>query len=416
MMPRATVFSKTIVFGVLTVIFVTAYVAVVAGLGMAMGNRSKPNLALSIAATAGVAVLFQPVRTRVERLTNRLVYGGRASPYQILAEFSQRVNRPFATDVLPPQMARTLAEGTGAARAEVWLVIGGVLRRAACWPPQPGTAVALPMLDDNVPAVPNASRTVGVWHNRELLGALTVTARSGVPFTPAEEKLLSDLAAPAGLALRNVRLIEELKASRQRIVAAQDAERRRLERNIHDGAQQRLVMLALALHMACAEPDLPPGVARGLNSAANELTVALTELRDVARGIHPAVLTEEGLAAALLSVAERSSIPATISSVPAVRLPPSVEATVYLIVSRALADATRAHAAAVTVSAHLASGSLVVEISDDGDDLGGYDALDKQRSLLDLADRVATLGGRLDIDRTSNRDGTVVKAVIPCEW
>ncbi len=196
-------------------------------------------------ATAVVAVAFQPVRERVQRFANRLVYGERATPYEVLSSFASNMAQTYAADDLLPRMTHILAEGTGASRAEVWLRIGPVLHRAAVTPAEAPRVPDVALPSDGTPEVPGATRSVPVRHHGELLGALALTKAQGDPLTPEEDKLLADLGAQAGLVLRNVGLIEELKASRQRIVAAQDEERRRLERNIHDGAQQRLVGLAV---------------------------------------------------------------------------------------------------------------------------------------------------------------------------
>jgi signal transduction histidine kinase len=238
-----------------------------------------------------------------------------------------------------------------------------------------------------------------------------VTKPAGEPLTPAEDKLVSDLAAQAGLALRNLRLVEELKASRQRIVAAQDAERRRLERDIHDGAQQRLVTLSLALRIARARVDPKSDLAAALAKAAHALTDSLNELRELARGIHPAILTEEGLGGALVSLAERSSTVTTVASAPAVRLPAPVEATAYQVASHALASAVQAGARSVEVNAKHAAGTLIVEVTHDAQ---CPISPERMIGLASLRDRVAALNGRLEIEAPADR-GTVVRAVIPCE-
>ncbi len=243
----------------------------------------------------------------------------------------------------------------------------------------------------------------------QLLGALTVTMPSDVDLTPTEEKLLSDLAGQAALAMRNVWLFEELKASRQRIVAAQDAERSRLERDIHDGAQQRLVTLSLALRMARARPGLTPGLATALDDAAQHLKHGLVELRDLARGIHPAILTDEGLGPALAGLAERSAIVTQVTSLPAARLPGSVEMTAYQVASHAVATATRAGAATASIRAEHDAGRLIVEITDDAP----Y-STDMARQMPGLDDRVAALDGLLHVEASADR-GRVVRAVIPCE-
>ncbi len=405
------VILKTIVFGTLAAFITTVYVAVVVGLGAAIGTRGQVHLVLSVLATGFVAVIFQPVRERIEGVANRLVYGRRANPYEVLATFSRRMGEPVATENLLPQMARTLAEGTGATQAAVWLALGNDVRRAAAWPAQPGEVQPLRLVDGDLPPSTDPTRTVPVRHQGQLLGALTVTKPSGEPLTPAEDKLLTDLAAQAGLALRNVGLIEELKASRQRIVAAQDAERRRLERDIHDGAQQRLVTLSLALRMARSRPGLTPRLAAALETAARKLNDGLVELRELARGIHPAILTEEGLGPALVSLAERSAIVTTVASVPKNRLPAAVEATGYQVASHALTAATHAGASSANIIADHTAGRLIVEVTDDGT----WPTVPVWlTSLPGLNDRVAALDGQLNVEARSDR-GTVVRAVIPCE-
>ncbi len=259
------VITKSLVFGALAAFITAVYVAIVVGLGVLVGTRGQPNLALSILATAVVAVAFQPVRERVQGFANRLVYGKRASPYEVLAQFSERVAGAYSSDEILPRMARVLAEGTGAARSDVWIRIGPDLVPTTSWPQGDGAQRrAIPVTSQLLPAVPGVDRAVAVKHQGELLGALTINKRAGEALTPVEEKLLTDLASQAGLVLRNVRLTAELqarlqeiskqaaelRASRQRIVAAQDAERRRLERNIHDGAQQNLVALPVKLRLA----------------------------------------------------------------------------------------------------------------------------------------------------------------------
>src|SRR5206468_9251357 len=162
-----------------------------------------------------------------------------------------------------PRMARIVGEGAGAARADVWLRVGSDLVREASWPSSNGqTPSTVPVGEADGASVLDADATIPVRHRGELLGVIGVKKSPGEAVTPAEAKLLEDLASQAGLVLRNVRLIEELRTSRQRLVTAQDEERRRLERDLHDGAQQRIVAIALALRMARrivpqdAHPDL----------------------------------------------------------------------------------------------------------------------------------------------------------------
>jgi signal transduction histidine kinase len=231
--------------------------------------------------------------------------------------------------------------------------------------------------------------------------------------------LLGAAGAAARLALENERLqaelraqLVELRASRARIVEASDEERRRLERDLHDGAQQRLLGLGLALQLARAQlgPDAN-GAAELLGEADAELRAALGELRELARGIHPAVLTEQGLDAALQTLAERSAVPATIAAVPEERLPAPVEAAAYFLVSESLANVAKySRASAVRISVVSLDGRVFVDVDDDG--VGGADP-SHGSGLRGLADRVQALDGELDVASPLGH-GTHVHAEIPC--
>jgi len=206
---------------------------------------------------------------------------------------------------------------------------------------------------------------------------------------------------------------EELEASRQRIVAAGDAARRKLERNLHDGAQQRLVSLSLSLRLAQNQVAKSPARAEELLEASREeLMQALEELRELARGIHPAVLTDRGLEAALEALAGRAALPVEIDCIPDVELPPPVEAAAYYVVSEALANITKyAGASAVKVSIGQVDGYALVEVADDG--VGGADPT-RGSGLSGLSDRVASLNGKLVIDSPPGA-GTRIRAEIPLE-
>jgi len=223
------VINKTVLVGALAGFVTVVYLAIVVGVGAAVGTHGEPNVVLSIVATAIVALAFQPLRTRAQRLANRLVYGKRATPYEVLSVFAERMGETFATEDVLPRLARAIADGTGATKAEVWLRVGDRLRSAASWPSMAAEDVRLPLGDREVIEVTGADRVAEVRHQGELLGALTLTKPANDPVTLAEEKLLTDLASQAGLVLRNVRLtaelrarLEDLRSSRQRLVAAQD--------------------------------------------------------------------------------------------------------------------------------------------------------------------------------------------------
>jgi signal transduction histidine kinase len=238
------------------------------------------------------------------------------------------------------------------------------------------------------------------------------------PMLLERRALLASAGAAARLALENERLqaelraqLVELRASRARIVSAGDEERRRLERNLHDGAQQRLLSLGLALQLVRAKLGRQKnGAAELLDEADGELRAALDELRELARGIHPAVLTEQSLGAALRSLAERSPVPVTIAEVPK-RLPAPTEAAAYFLVSEALANVAKyASASRVRVCVAQADGLVLVDVDDDG--VGGADP-SRGTGLRGLTDRVHALDGRLELDSPPGR-GTHLHAEIPC--
>jgi signal transduction histidine kinase len=215
------------------------------------------------------------------------------------------------------------------------------------------------------------------------------------------------------MALENERLaaqvraqLEEVKASRARIVDAADAERRRVERDLHDGAQQRLVALAMRLDLARQSNDASAAL---LDDATSELRAAVAEVRDLARGLHPPILTEAGLGPALEALAERANVPVTIDAPPR-RFPPGVEAAAYFVVSEALTNVARyAAASAVRVEVRADADRLWVSVRDDG--RGGADAAGGT-GLHGLADRIAALGGRLEVDSPTGA-GTTVSAELP---
>jgi signal transduction histidine kinase len=420
------VINRTLVYGALAGFITAVYVGVVVGIGNAIGARGEPNLGLQIAATALVAVAFQPVRERIQRLANRLVYGRRASPYETLARFSDRVAGSYAAEDVLPRTARVLADGTGARRASVWVRVGDELRESARWPS--GNAPGEPLLlnGDEVPDIPGADRTLAVRHGGELLGALAVTKAPGDPLRAQEEALLRDLASQAGLVLRNVRLTEELRErleqvsrladrlrdSRRRIVATQDAERRTLERNIHDGAQQHLVALAVQLNLARATASKDPEKARplveGLVRATND---ALTELRDLARGIYPPLLEGEGIAAAIRAQAERAPVTVQVEAEGLGRYPREVEAAAYFCILEALQNVAKYADATVTrVRLREEDGALRFEVRDDGK---GFDPGSTAwgSGLTNMTDRVAALGGTVAVDSASG-EGTTVSGTI----
>ena len=236
-----------------------------------------------------------------------------------------------------------------------------------------------------------------------------------------EERLLLQAVGPAlALSVENERLaaelrarVEELRASRARIVRAGDEERRRLERDLHDGAQQRLVALALNLKLARASVESDPAAATELlDDAIAELVEATAELRELARGIHPAILTDRGLDAAVTALAAKAAVPVELRELPEERLSPSVESTAYFVVAESLTNVARySQASYAEVDIHRDNGRLVVEVRDDG--VGGADP-GRGSGLRGLADRVSAVDGTITVDSPSGA-GTTVRAEIPCE-
>jgi signal transduction histidine kinase len=364
-------------------------------------------------AAVTVALAFQPVRQRAAHLANRLVYGKRATPYEVLSEFSERMAGTVAADEALPRMARILGEGTGARRAEVWLRLGSELQQAAAWPLDgAGGPDHVPIAGEALPAL-TADLAVPVRHQDELLGALAVAMPPGENVTPVTEKLLADLAAQAGLVLRNVRLIEEVRASRKRLVSAQDQERRRLERNLHDGAQQQLVALKMRLGLAraTAEKD-PAGTRSSLEQLEQAAQDALDDLRDLARGIYPPLLADQGLPAALEAQARKSVLPVRVEQEGIGRYDQEGEAAVYFCCLEALQNMAKyAEASAASIRLWAEDGTLAFSVRDDGQ---GFDpsATGYGTGLQGMADRLAALGGSLDV-RSAPGEGTTVTGRVP---
>ena len=405
------VINKTVVFASLALFITAVYVAIVVGVGALVGATNDP--LLSAAAAAVVALAFQPVRRRAQHLADRVVYGKRATPYEVLSEFSERLAGTYAAEDLLPRMVRILAEGTGAARADVWVRSGDTLRPAATWPPEASAF-------DPIPADPLPEGTISVRHQGELLGALSVAKKPGESLSAQEDKLITDLASQAGLVLRNAGLtqellarLEELQASRLRLVSAQDEERRKIERNLHDGAQQQLVALAVKLRLAeqMADRDLAKTkeILAQLRSDTGE---ALETLRDLARGIYPPLLADKGLAAALESQARKSPVPVTIEADGTGRYPQDAEAAVYFCCLEALQNVAKyANASRATVRLLDGDGSLRFEVRDDG---SGFDPAVTAygTGLQGMADRLAALGGRIEVTSAPGA-GTSVLGTVP---
>jgi signal transduction histidine kinase len=362
-----------------------------------------------------VALAFQPARRRMERIANRLVYGKRATPYEVLAEFSAHVAHAYDIQETPAAIAQIIAAGTGAARAEVWLRVGREMRSAARWPPDsPASAGPIQMLaSGDLPEFDAGQSAFRVVHQGETLGAIAVQAKPGDRLSADHDRFIANLANQAGLALHNVRLLEDIRASRQRIVTAQDAAAQRLERNIHDGAQQQLVALTIKTRLAeslVGQDDL--GARQLLTEMAGELQDTLNDLRDLARGIYPPLLAEAGLAAALRAQATKSALPVIVESDGLARYPAEAEAGVYYCALEALqniAKYARASKASIRLSA--CDGTLAFVVEDDGI---GFDpaARSPGSGIQGMSDRLAALGGELRVTSAPG-SGTRIAGQVP---
>jgi signal transduction histidine kinase len=381
------------------------------------------------------------VRQRAGRLANRVVYGRRATPYQVLSDFAQRIGVTYAAEDVLPQMAQIVAAGTGAERVVVWLRADDELRpgassdgRTAAPPPvdappagalpagaPPAGALPadrlprdrLPVDGEAMPPMPGVDLSVPVLHQGELLGAISVQMPKDEPLRPAGEQLVADVASQAGLVLSNAALVGDLRASRQRLVTAQDEARRRLERNIHDGAQQDLVALGIKIRLAGLTVDEDPAEAKEmLGELQADASGALENLRDLARGIYPPLLADLGLAAALNAQADKSPLPVTVDADGIGRFGQDTEAAVYFCCLEALQNIAKyAKASSARICLRAQNGTLRFTVSDDG---AGYDARHTplgsgQRN---MADRLAALGGRLEV-RSAPGQGTTITALLP---
>lgn len=409
------VVSRTVVYGSLAVFITGAYVGVVVGLGGLLGaERSSPLPA--VGATALVAFAFEPLRRRLQRLANRLVYGTRATPYEVLSDFSRRIT---ATDsALLDQVTHSLADGTTATEAAVWVTTDGALTRAAVWPPLDDPAA---VEASDVTEIPDADVATPVTHDGELLGALTLTAPRGQDLRPPDLQLVDQVASGLGLALRNLQLSEDLQRqvaelgrSRQRIVAVQDETRRRLERELHDGIQQRLVAIKVRLGLARPQAEVAhlSEVTELLDGVAADTDRAIDSLREFARGIYPPLLEADGLGPALASQVQRLPIPVTVHAAGVNRQPAPVEAAVYFCVLEALQNVVKhAEASSAHVALHQTDHDLTFEVTDDGK---GFDpqTATTGSGLANLTDRLDALDGSLQMISAPGQ-GTTLRGLIP---
>ena len=401
------VISKAVLSALLALFIAAVYVAIVVGVGVVFGTTSSP--ALSLAATVVVAVLFQPARSRASRLANRLVYGERATPYEVMAGFSERVADTVSTDQVLPEMAEAAGRGVGAIEAIVRVRLPGGMERVERW----SAAATADRAGD--------PWTVAIAYQGETVGDLTVTKPGNDPLVPAEQELLRDLGAQAGLALHNVRLTEELairlreldeqavalRVSRERLVTARDAQRRGLQRDIHEGPEHQL----LDIRRRLADVEEP----EQLDVLVGQTNATLEGLRDLARGIFPPLLAEQGVTAALVAHVRKVGANATVEASGAFgarRFDPDTEAGVYFCCLQAIQNVIR-HAANApcVVRLDLDGDVIAVEIRDGGP---GFDTETTPRGMgLEIVqDRVDALDGTLTLTSTPGA-GTNISIQIP---
>jgi signal transduction histidine kinase len=412
------IISRAVVYGLLSAAFTGVYVGIVLGIGTFVGHRGGP--VLTIAAAATIAVLFQPLRRRAQLFANRLVYGKRATPYQALSDFTGDMAGQLDLTEAVDRMVSVLAGATGADRAEAWIRVGTDLRPAAIWPhgSPPSTVIALDA-DGGLPSFDGASHAVDVRHGGELLGALSLQKPRNEPLTSTEDELLRHLASQAGLVLRNAALtaelqatIDELRASRRRLVEAQDAERQRIERNLHDGAQQQLVALNIQLGLLDDAADNPREVREIAGQLRAGLHAAVDDLRVLARGIYPPLLADQGLAAAVAAQARRAPLPVLVEADGIGRYRRDAEATAYFCILEALQNVAKyARASQATVALSCPGGHLEFAVTDDG---AGFDTTTPTHGtgLQGMADRLAAVGGTFRIVSTPGR-GTTISGALP---
>jgi signal transduction histidine kinase len=381
--------SRALAYGWLAVLVTGIYVALVVGVGSALGHPSGPDLLLSLVATIAVALVSLPLRSRLQEAANRLVYGRRQAPYDSLAGFTRRLAERSETGDPVPGIARALGEGLRARAAAVHLT-DVAQPVSGAWPP----GVPLPA------AEPTGSAPI--THQGDDLGRLEVWTDTDL--TETEQRLLEDLAHQAGLVVRNAALsaelghrLLELRASRLRLVAAQDAERRRFERDLHDGAQQELLTMRMKLGFAeRLAAGLAPEVADMLREVNEATAMTLDSIRRLSRGLNPPLLQSHGLVAALVAHARRLPLPTEVAG-GAERFPPDVETAVYFCCAEALQNVVK-HAGArrawVTVDGR--HDRLCFEVRDDGRGLAAGAAASGS-GLQNMTDRLEALGGRLDV-------------------
>ena len=408
-----------------------SYLIVVLGVGSAPATAADGELlGLSMLAAAIAAIGFLSARERILGWARHAVYGAREAPDEALRSFGSRLTRAIPMDELLLQLAESLRKTMTLTSAEVYTGSGDVLERTVSVPDAgPRSVIVTPR---ERPVVTRAGVSGSAWatvwlpalldgretsqlrvapvsYAGQLLGLITVERpAAGDSFTDEDDRVLTELARQVGLALHNAQLdsalqntLDELRAqaealreSRARIVASGDAERRRVERNLHDGAQQNLVALAVSLRLARdMMTDDPESAAQILDQMAGDLTTTIADLRDLAHGIYPPLLAGSGLAKALEAAASRSPLAVSVSATGLSRYSPEIEAAVYFCCLEALQNAAK-HAPGATVEVRLweEAGGLLFSVTDEGP---GFDPVVARtgHGYMNMADRLGAIGG-----------------------
>jgi signal transduction histidine kinase len=430
-----------------------SYLLIVLGLGRSPTGDERSLLGLSMLAAAVAALLWVPGRERLTEFATRRVYGERHAPDEVLRTFGSRLTRALPLDELLLQLAESLKKTMALEVAEVWTRSSvGRLERAVSVPDRGPAEVSVGAEEETVVARAGVSgpawarvwlpsfvptdgddpvlRVAPVTNSGQLLGLIVVRRpEGGEVFDENDDQALTELARQVGLALHNVKLdsalqdsleevqrqADELRASRSRIVQAGDEQRRAIERNLHDGAQQHLVALAVSVRLArqLAESD-PAQSLPMLDQIGTDLQDAVQELRSLAHGIYPPLLAERGLPDALSAAATRAALPTTVQAEEVGRYDQALEAAVYFCVLEALQNAGK-HAgegseATITLRDH--EGALVFEVADDG---AGFDmgtGAHQGHGFVNMADRVGAIGGTLAVDSAPGK-GTRISGRIP---
>ena len=445
------ILAHTVSLAGLTGIVVIVYLVIVVGLGHTPTHDQRSLLALSMAAAAVAALLYGPARQRLTQYANRIVYGEREAPDTVLRTFGSRLSRAIPMDELLLQVAESLRKTLGLAAAEVWTGSGGRLERTVSVPDVP--VERLTLNDEEASVVARAGVTGTAWveiwlpsllrgredsvvrvapttHSGQVLGLIVaVRPPHSDQFTTDDDTMLTELARQVGLALHNVELdsalqesldevrrqADELRASRARIVAASDAARRQIERNLHDGAQQHLVALAVNVRLAqqLAERD-PVASGQILDQLGVGIQEAVQELRALAHGIYPPLLIDRGIAEALRSAAGRAALPTEVEAEGLGRYSPERESAVYFCCLEALQNAGKHAGAGADASVRVWEDGtdLRFEVRDTG---AGFDAngtLARGAGFVNMSDRVGAIGGTVGV-HSAPGEGTTISGRIP---